>query len=72
MLENDIDPEDGTLTIASATVDASYGTVSIVGQNRLGNRGFIHRRAGGMEMFLDGPAARARDAVHLVFANEMA
>jgi hypothetical protein len=24
----------------------------------------------GMEVFLDGPAAKARDAVHLIFANE--
>jgi hypothetical protein len=32
--------------------------------------GFVHRRSAGMEIFLDGPAARARDAVHIVFANE--
>lgn len=38
--------------------------------------GFIHRRAsmlggtGSIEMFLDGPDAKARDAVHLVFAAE--
>ena len=32
--------------------------------------GFVHRRVAGIEMFLDGPKASARDAVHLVFAAE--
>ncbi len=32
--------------------------------------GFIHRHAAGMDMFLDGPGAKARDAVHIVFAAE--
>jgi hypothetical protein len=32
--------------------------------------GFVHRHAAGSEMFLDGPKAGARDAVHLVFAAE--
>ena len=32
--------------------------------------GFVHRRVAGVEMFLDGPSARARDAVHVVFAAE--
>jgi len=32
--------------------------------------GFIHRHAAGLEMFLDGPQAKARDAVHIVFAAE--
>ena len=32
--------------------------------------GFVHRRSAGMELFLDGPDAKARDAVHVVFANE--
>jgi hypothetical protein len=32
--------------------------------------GFIYRRAAGVCMFLDGPDAKARDAVHVVFANE--
>jgi hypothetical protein len=32
--------------------------------------GFVHRRTAGMEIFLDGPQAKARDAVHIVFANE--
>ena len=32
--------------------------------------GFAYRRAAGIEMFLDGPDAKARDAVHVVFASE--
>jgi len=31
---------------------------------------FVHRRSAGVEMFLDGPAAKARDAVHILFAGE--
>jgi hypothetical protein len=36
----------------------------------LGSAGFVHRHAAGMDMFLDGPDAKARDAVHVVFAGE--
>lgn len=32
--------------------------------------GFIHRHVKSIDMFLDGPAAKARDAVHVVFAGE--
>jgi hypothetical protein len=32
--------------------------------------GFVHRHSAGLEMFLDGPEAKARDAVHVVFAAE--
>src|SRR5438093_4449315 len=32
--------------------------------------GFHHRHVAGVEMFLDGPLAKARDAVHVVFAGE--
>src|SRR5438876_3667852 len=32
--------------------------------------GFIYRHVAGTEMFLDGPVAKPRDAVHVVFANE--
>ena len=31
--------------------------------------GFIYRRSAGVAMFLDGPDAKARDAVHVVFAG---
>ncbi len=42
----------------------------------LASVGFIHRRVsslgqpGGMEVFLDGPEAGVRDALHIVFAGE--
>ena len=36
----------------------------------LAHAGFVHRHIRGVDMFLDGPAASARDAVHVVFANE--
>lgn len=32
--------------------------------------GFIYRRSAGVSMFLDGPDAKARDAVHVVFAGK--
>jgi len=33
--------------------------------------GFVFRHVAGMDVFLDGPHAKARDAVHVVFAGEM-
>jgi hypothetical protein len=32
--------------------------------------GFLYRRSVGVSMFLDGPDAKARDAVHVVFAGQ--
>jgi hypothetical protein len=32
--------------------------------------GFVFRHVKGIDMFLDGPNAKARDAVHLIFAGE--
>jgi hypothetical protein len=32
--------------------------------------GFIYRHVASIDMFLDGPQAKPRDAVHVVFANE--
>jgi len=32
--------------------------------------GFVYRHAARIDMYLDGPGARARDAVHVVFAGE--
>jgi hypothetical protein len=36
----------------------------------LSKAGFVHRHTAGVDMLLDGPHAKARDAVHLVFAKE--
>ena len=32
--------------------------------------GFVHHHAAGVDLFLDGPGGKARDAVHIVFARE--
>lgn len=32
--------------------------------------GFTHRHAAGIDFFLDGPEAKFRDAVHIIFAGE--
>ena len=32
--------------------------------------GFHHRHSAGIDMFLDGPGAKARDAVHVIFSGE--
>ncbi|HEY8666765.1 MAG TPA: nucleotidyltransferase family protein [Tepidisphaeraceae bacterium] len=36
----------------------------------LESAGFVYRHDGGMDVFLDGPQAKPRDAVHIIFANE--
>jgi hypothetical protein len=36
----------------------------------LAGAGFVYRHVAGLDLFLDGPEAKARDAVHVVFAGE--
>jgi hypothetical protein len=36
----------------------------------LGRAGFVFRHVKGIDMFLDGPGAKDRDAVHIIFAAE--
>ena len=36
----------------------------------LSSAGFVYRHVKGIDMFLDGPRAKARDAVHIIFAGE--
>jgi hypothetical protein len=36
----------------------------------LESAGFVYRHIAGVDAFLDAPAAKPRDAVHIVFANE--
>jgi hypothetical protein len=36
----------------------------------LARAGFVHRRVAGIDMFLDGPGAGPRDAVHVIFSGE--
>jgi hypothetical protein len=39
-------------------------------KNALAAAGFVYRHVKGVDMFLDGPEAKARDAVHVVFSSE--
>jgi hypothetical protein len=39
-------------------------------KNALAAAGFVYRHVKGEDMFLDGPEAKARDAVHVVFSGE--
>jgi hypothetical protein len=39
-------------------------------KSTLAEAGFLYRHTAGIDLFLDGPGAKARDAVHIVFANE--
>lgn len=39
-------------------------------KNVLEPAGFLYRHSSSIDMFLDGPDAKARDAVHLIFAGE--
>jgi hypothetical protein len=41
-----------------------------VAKKAMSDNGFVFRHAAGIDMFLDGPAAKARDAVHIIFAGE--
>jgi hypothetical protein len=36
----------------------------------LESQGFVYRHTASIDMFLDGPGAKARDALHVVFASE--
>jgi hypothetical protein len=36
----------------------------------LESAGFVHRHAASLDLFLDSPSGNAREAVHIVFANE--
>jgi hypothetical protein len=36
----------------------------------LESAGFVHRHAAGLDLFLDGPGAKPREAVHIIFAEE--
>jgi hypothetical protein len=39
-------------------------------ESALSRAGFVFRHVKGIDMFLDGPGARARDSVHVVYASE--
>src|SRR5881275_1555743 len=54
--------QDVDLLIRRADLDAA--------KVALGQAGFLYRHAARIDRFLDGPDAKARDAVHVVFAGE--
>jgi len=55
----------------TADVDLLISREDLSGVTKaLEGAGFIYRHAKGIDMFLDGVAASARDAVHIVFADE--
>jgi hypothetical protein len=54
--------QDVDILIRRADLDAA--------QEALCGAGFVYRHAAGLTMFLDGPKAKARDSVHVVFADE--
>ena len=39
-------------------------------RDALGREGFVYRHVAGMDIFLDGENAKAREAVHIIFAGE--
>ncbi len=42
----------------------------LAARQALEQSGFVYRHVAGIDMFLDGPEAKERDAVHIVFATE--
>lgn len=54
--------QDVDLLLARETLDAATQALSAAG--------FVYRHVAGIDLFLDGPQAKARDAVHIVFAGE--
>src|SRR5580692_4759875 len=54
--------QDLDLLIRHADLDATRAALEPAG--------FIYRHTSSDDMFLDGPNARARDAVHIIFAGE--
>jgi hypothetical protein len=54
--------QDVDIMIRRADVEAATAALTQVG--------FVRRHVRGIDLFLDGPRAKARDAVHVVFAGE--
>jgi hypothetical protein len=54
--------QDVDILLRRSDLDAATSALATVG--------FVRRHAAGIEMFLDGPKAKARDAVHVIFALE--
>lgn len=53
---------DVDILLRRADLDSARTALSAVG--------FIYRHSAGLDLFLDGPEAKARDAVHIIFSGE--
>lgn len=53
---------DVNILLRRADFDAAKAAMEVAG--------FVYRHAASIDMFLDGPGAKAREAVHVLFANE--
>ena len=54
--------QDVDILLRRADLDAAKSAMTAAG--------FVYRHAASIDMFLDGPDAKARDAVHVIFAGE--
>ena len=54
--------QDVDLVLRRADLDAAKAALQTVG--------FTYRHSAGVDMFLDGPDAKARDAIHVIFSGE--
>ncbi len=54
--------QDVDILLRRADLEAAKGGLT--------SAGFVYRHVKGIDMFLDGPGAKARDAVHIIFAGE--
>jgi hypothetical protein len=54
--------QDVDILLRRADLDAAKSAMT--------DAGFVYRHVEGIDMFLDGPKAKARDAVHVIFAGE--
>ena len=54
--------QDVDLAIRRADLEAAKAALESVG--------FVYRHSAGIDMFLDGPGGKARDAVHVIFSGE--
>ncbi len=54
--------QDVDILLRRADLDAASAT--------LAKAGFVHRHVKGIDVFLDGAGAKARDALHVIFAGE--
>jgi hypothetical protein len=51
-------------------VDILLGRADLPAAAALAQVGFVHRHVKSIDMFLDGPGAKTRDAVYVIFAGE--